>query len=49
MNICGGVDLWNPLTGIIPTDTAYLQRVARTLLPSSISEEMPIFRTRPLT
>src|ERR1019366_8059825 len=37
MNLCGGVDQWNPLTGIIPTDTAYLQRVARTLLPSAIS------------
>lgn len=43
MNLCGGVDLWNPLTGITPTDTAYLQRVARTLLPSSISEENAYF------
>lgn len=43
MNLCGGVDQWNPLTGIIPTDTAYLQRVARTLLPSAISEENAYF------
>ena len=46
MNLCGGVDQWNPLTGIIPTDTAYLQRVARTLLPSAISEENAYFQNK---
>ena len=46
MNLCGGVDLWNPLKGIIPTDTAYLQRVARTLLPSAISEENAYFQNK---
>ncbi len=46
MNLCGGVDLWNPLTGIVPTDTAYLQRVARTLLPSAISEENAYFQNK---
>lgn len=46
MNICGGIDQWNPLTGIIPTDTAYLQRVARTLLPSAVSEENAYFQNK---
>ena len=46
MNLCGGVDQWNPLTSIIPTDTAYLQRVARTLLPSAISEENAYFQNK---
>src|ERR1035437_7601443 len=46
MNLCGGVDLWNPLAGIVPTDTAYLQRVARTLLPSAISEENAYFQNK---
>jgi type IV secretion system protein VirD4 len=46
MNLCRGVDRWNPLKGIIPTDTAYLQRVARTLLPSAISEENAYFQNK---
>lgn len=43
MNICGGSDQWNPLTAMNPADTAYQQRVARTLLPAGASEETAYF------
>jgi type IV secretion system protein VirD4 len=43
MNICGGSDRWNPLTAMNPVDTAYQQRVARTLLPAGASEETAYF------
>jgi type IV secretion system protein VirD4 len=46
MNICGGIDRWNPLAAMVPTDTAYLQRVARTLLPSAVSEENAYFQNK---
>ena len=37
MNICGGSDRWNPLAAMNTADTAYQQRVARTLLPAGAS------------
>jgi type IV secretion system protein VirD4 len=43
MNICGGIDRWNPLTAMNPADTAYQQRVSRTLLPAATSEENSYF------
>src|SRR6202022_4813784 len=46
MDICGGIDRWNPLTTMNPADTAYLQRVARTLLPSAVSEENAYFQNK---
>ena len=46
MAICGGSDLWNPLATMNPSDTAYLQRVARTLLPSAVSEENAYFQNK---
>ncbi|MET4482674.1 type IV secretory system conjugative DNA transfer family protein [Bradyrhizobium sp. F1.13.3] len=46
MAICGGTDRWNPLTTMNPADTAYLQRVARTLLPSAVSEENAYFQNK---
>jgi type IV secretion system protein VirD4 len=46
MNLAGGVDRWNPLAGIDAADTVYLQRVARTLLPSVTSEENAYFQNR---
>ena len=46
MAICGGADRWNPLTTMNPADTAYLQRVARTLLPSAVSEENAYFHNK---
>jgi type IV secretion system protein VirD4 len=46
MAICGGSDRWNPLTTMNPSDTAYLQRVARTLLPSAVSEENAYFQNK---
>ena len=44
--ISGGIDRWNPLTTMNPSDTAYLQRVARTLLPSAVSEENAYFQNK---
>jgi type IV secretion system protein VirD4 len=46
MAICGGSDRWNPLSSMNPSDTAYLQRVARTLLPSAVSEENAYFQNK---
>lgn len=46
MNLCGGSDCWNPVAGLDPNNITYLQRVARTLLPSSISEENAYFQNR---
>ena len=46
MNLCGGTDRWNPLAGLDPANIVYLQRVARTLLPPTISEENAYFQNR---
>jgi type IV secretion system protein VirD4 len=46
MNICGGGDRWNPLSAMDPRDTSYLQRVARTLLPSAVSEANAYFQNK---
>jgi type IV secretion system protein VirD4 len=34
MSIVGGLDTWNPVALMLPTDILYLQRVARALLPA---------------
>jgi type IV secretion system protein VirD4 len=46
MNLCGGIDRWNPVASLDPANITYLQRVARTLLPPSISEENAYFQNR---
>lgn len=46
MNLAGGIDRWNPLAGIDPANIMYLQRVARALLPPSVSEENAYFQNR---
>lgn len=46
MNLAGGSDRWNPLATLDPNDIIYLQRVARALLPSAISEENAYFQNR---
>jgi type IV secretion system protein VirD4 len=46
MNLAGGSDRWNPLTALDPNNIIYLQRVARALLPSAISEENAYFQNR---
>ncbi|UIY43504.1 type IV secretory system conjugative DNA transfer family protein [Methylobacterium radiotolerans] len=46
VDIVGGVDTWNPLLTIDPDDILYLQRLARALLPSSVSAEGQYFHDR---
>jgi type IV secretion system protein VirD4 len=46
MNLAGGSDRWNPLATLDPNNIIYLQRVARALLPSAISEENAYFQNR---
>ncbi|MET4715941.1 type IV secretion system protein VirD4 [Bradyrhizobium japonicum] len=46
MDLAGGDDRWNPLAGMNPKNIVYLQRVARALLPPSISEENAYFQNR---
>lgn len=46
MGIVGGEDTWNPLLTFDPDDILYLQRLARALLPSSVSAEGQYFHDR---
>jgi type IV secretion system protein VirD4 len=46
MALAGGTDRWNPLADLNPANIVYLQRVARTLLPPSVSEENAYFQNR---
>jgi type IV secretion system protein VirD4 len=46
MNLAGGSDRWNPLAALDPDNIVYLQRVARALLPPSVSEENAYFQNR---
>lgn len=38
ISIAGGLDTWNPMALMVPTDVLYLQRVARALLPAVASD-----------
>jgi len=46
MGIAGGVDKWNPLVGINPNDTLYMQRVAKAILPPNEGGENSYFHVR---
>ena len=46
MNLVGGSDHWNPLETLDPKNIIYLQRLARALLPSAVSEENAYFQNR---
>lgn len=46
IGIVGGTDTWNPLLTLDPNDILYLQRVARALLPASVSTEGQYFQDR---
>ncbi|MBX9934750.1 MAG: type IV secretory system conjugative DNA transfer family protein [Methylobacterium sp.] len=44
--LVGGTDTWNPLLTFDPDDILYLQRLARALLPSSVSDNGQYFVDR---
>lgn len=46
VGIVGGKDTWNPLLTFDPNDILYLQRLARALLPDSVSAEGQYFQDR---
>jgi type IV secretion system protein VirD4 len=46
IGIVGGLDTWNPLAALDPNNILSLQRIARALLPDSVSGEAAYFRNR---
>lgn len=46
IGIVGGVDRWNPLKTLDPTNILHLQRIARALLPDQVSGEAVYFQNR---